>query len=101
MRELDFAHKHFNKVMQMVMQNAVKMVQWHHCTARCDDDQTIPIDAGTLRPQKDGTIKIVPVNPERTADASTDYLLRMALTRRGLAFHQASFMDFNTHEQLV
>ena len=38
---------------------------------------------------------------EQEADVSTDYLLRMALARRGLAMHQVALMDYTKHDEWV
>lgn len=80
--------------------NRVRYIKWDKLLKREQEMEGIKkFDALTTR--RDGTVKVGSTEELPAADTSSEYLLRNALLRRGLAYDQAGLIDFHIHEAWV
>jgi hypothetical protein len=97
--ELEPSDQLIDRFHQMTEENRLSWVPWNECTARCHEvvgqkkQAVIEESGGVLRISKESTMSVT--------DTSTDYLLRLALQRRGLAMEIAGIVSYECHEQWV
>ena len=95
--ELECADSLIDKAVQMFDENRLKYIAWSECLRKRDEMEGIKkLDLITMMP--DGTLKASSTESLPAADTSSEYLLRNALTRRGLAMDQAGILKFEIHE---
>ena len=81
-------------------ENRVRYVTWDKCLSKAAELDGSKKDS-TIGKNVSGLLKISEVDVLPEADLSTELLLKYALTRRGLAYDQASLITFSRHEEWV
>ena len=98
--ELECSNSLLDAVMQQYDRDELKYIQLHSCTSREQEmsgsrrDQKLALDS-------EGMIKVKPAGIDAKADLSTDMKVKSAMTRRGLAYDQASLISFEVHAKWV
>ena len=94
--DLECSNSLLDAVMQQYDRDELKYIQLHHCTSREQEmsgsrrDQKLALDS-------EGMIKVKPAGIDAKCDVSTDMKVKSAMTRRGLAYDQASLISFEVH----
>jgi len=95
--ELECSDSLVDEAVALYDDNRVRYIPWARCLRKRDELEGVKkLEMFTKLP--DGTLKASSQAALPVADTSSEYLLRNALTRRGLALDQANLVNFNTHE---
>ena len=89
-----------DKAVAMYDENLLRYVPWEACTDREAELQGLKT-IKEYKPDNNGFMREHLRHDEPSASVSSDLLLKMALTRRGLALDQALVMSFKMHEKIV
>ena len=99
--ENECAHALVDKAVQMMEDDCLKYIQLDECVTRGQELGATDKKDKTLRTDSRGFVREATTESSLLADTSTDYKVRSAFLRRGLAFDQAQIMSFATHEKMV
>ena len=88
-----------DKMAQMLEQGRLVYVPWQERASKDQERENVRTDR-FWKPDASGHMKETVVPCAVNADTSTDLKLIQALVRRGMAFHMAHLMKFDTHEKL-
>ena len=98
--ELEPAHRLTDQFYQQGEDGALRYVGWSECLRR-DEEMLSKKRDRTWRADASGHIREEVVDAHVAADCSTDYKLRSALQRRGLAMHMAGLLSYHRHEDMA
>ena len=99
--ELEPSHALVDAAVQIYEDNCWGYLSWEVCTRRSQEiagvrkDQAFRLDPST------GSLKLQDAAHGPQAELVSDLMIKNALSRRGLAFDQASIMSFAMHERWV
>ena len=95
--ELDPSHRLLDQAHALWEENVVKYLDWS-CLTKRDQELTGQKEERLWKPDAAGNIREHRVLDHGSAQLSSDYLLRAALSRRGIALDIAKVMRYETHE---
>jgi len=98
--ELEPSHRLLDLAHGLYDENVVKYLDWHVLTKR-EQELEGTKEVRMWKPNADGTIKEHTESTVGEARTDTDYLLRCALQRRGLALDVGRICRYETHELWV
>ena len=98
--ELEPSDQLIDRFHQMAEDNRLCWVPWNECTAR-DHEVVGQKKKAIFSEDQSGALKITRVEHQAVTDTSTEYLLRLALQRRGLAMEVAGILSYDVHELWV
>lgn len=98
--ELEPAHRLTDMFYQQAEDGVLRYVGWSECIRR-DDELLSKRKDRVWRTDQNGNLREEHADKDVHADCSSDYKLRCALQRRGLAIHMAGLMTFQVHESLA
>lgn len=96
--ELDLSHALVDLVYQMRDENALKYISAEVCTMRSQEINGVK-KVAQVQTNAQGLLVVVTSDAVCTTDVSTDYQVRVALHRRGLALDRVSLLSYEKHEQ--
>jgi hypothetical protein len=98
--ENECAHSLIDKAVQMMEDDMLKYIPLDECVTRGQELQAVDRKDKSLKTDARGFVRESSTAVSLTADTSSDYKVRSAFLRRGLAFDQAQIMSFESHEKL-
>ncbi|CAE7258351.1 unnamed protein product, partial [Symbiodinium natans] len=81
-------------------QNRLQYLEWDRLTSKEHEAQTSAKRESVLSIDSSGKLKTEKPDPGR-ADTSSEFLIHLALSRRGIAFEMANLLDFVHHSRWV
>lgn len=94
------SHALLDLAQQLVEDAQIKYLSLDKCTSRVQELQGVKVDSSLVK-DSNGAIRIVAKEEGPSADLSTDYRIRQAFLRRGLALDQSQLIGFDVHERWV
>ena len=94
------SHSLLDLAQQLVEDAQVRYLSLDKCTSRVQELQGIKVDSSLVK-DSNGVIRIVAKEEGPSADLSSDYRIRQAFLRRGLALDQSQLIRFDVHERWV
>lgn len=96
--ELECSDALIDEAMSQFDDNRLRHIPWEKCTRKIDEVSGVK-KLEVFQKSANGMLKASEIPEQKTADVSDDYALRNALTRRALAYDQASLLTFSVHEE--
>ena len=97
---LEPSHLLIDKFANMVETGELRFLPWHEFTSRENEIKGVKTEEA-LKPQPDGSIRVITKTIEEPANITGEYKVLNALKRRGIAMHVAKLLNYHKHEALV